>query len=777
MEYVDPTSFGALAFRGWFPIWLAILLGVLSCLAIVLVYLREAGRIPAWRRLMLAALRALTLASILFLLLRPSLLQERRHMEPRPVAILIDDSQSMLTVDPRPDAEDQKRAAIALDQSSKIDNATRLDLVKGVLRSPELNLLPRLREKGPLQVAEFGQRRSPIDIDQADWLAQLDGSMPKTALIDAARGLLERDEAQLPSAIVLMTDGRDNASEESMQQLATMCKEVDVPLLIYGVGQSTIGQVQIRSAITPDTLFVDDIVRVPVRYRIEDVDAAKVAIVVKLNGKTVAETTMDATTGENLQADLSFVPTVKDAEEEQQTLTTTVRVDDGNRTYTDTLERSISIVDRKIRVLVIESIPRWDFKFLQRALLRDRRVIAKFHLTDGDRETMNSGDPFIAEFPKTKVELFDYDLLILGDVNASFFSKSQQELIRDFVVDGGGLIQIAGRFNAPASYVGTPLAEVLPVEVEAVPFAIDSGIASADYHPRLTELGKRSPILALENDRIDNFKTWKNLQNFYWNYPVKDLKPAAEALLVHPTRTTEAGTAMPLLAIHYYGKGLVLFVGFDETWRWRFNVADKYFGRFWSQATYVLGVTRSQGTKQAQLSLDTAEPKVGQRGRIFARLYTDELQPRRTPQVPATLQRLDLPADDPLQSQRVELQAIPEQPGDYVLPISFGDVGRYRLSIGQATDTATLDYRVTLSPSDERATGGMNEKLLRTLAESTGGKFYREETIGELPDAITTKMIPITERREILLWNWWSFGWVLFLFTAEWFLRKFNGLS
>ena len=792
MANLDTTLIAALAFRGWFPIWLAILLGILACAAVVFVYLREAGRLPVWRRILLASVRALTLASILFLLLRPSLLQERSNDEARPVTLLIDNSQSMLSVDPRVDEADRNRAAIALDQSpsttdnaearplidnSKIDNATRLDLVKGVLTQPKLNLLPRLSEQGPLQIATFGQRRSPINSEQPEWTAKLDGSQTKTALIDATRGLLERDEAQLPTAIVLVTDGRDNASDDTVQQLAGLCREAGVPLEIYGVGQSTVGQVQIRSAITPDTLFVDDIVRVPVRYRIDGFTAVKVDIAVQLNGKTVAEKTVDATSGENLQADLSFVPTIEDSKLDQQTLTTTIRVNDGKRTYTDTLERSVSIVDRKIQVLVIESIPRWDFKFLQRALLRDRRVVARFFLTDADRAAMESGDPFIPEFPKTKAELFNYDLLILGDVDAAFFSKQQQEFIRDFVVDGGGLIQIAGRNNAPASYRGTVLADVLPIEFDAVPFAIDEGYTPAAYHQELTELGRRSPILALENDRDENLQTWKQLQDFYWFYPVKDLKPAAEALLTHPIRKTEVGDPMPLLAMHYYGKGLVLWVGFDETWRWRFNVADKYFGRFWSQATYVLGVTRSQGTKQAQLSLDTAEPKLGERGRIFARLYNSELQPLRTAQVPATLEQLDLAADDPLRSQRVVLQAIPGQPGDYLLPVSFGDVGRYRLSMGQSTDTATLDYRVTLQPNDERAKGGMNEKLLRSLAESTEGHFYREETLTELPNNVTRKLATVVERREILLWNWWSFGWIVALFAAEWFLRKFNGLS
>ena len=93
---------------------------------------------------------------------------------------------------------------------------------------------------------------------------------------------------------------------------------------------------------------------------------------------------------------------------------------------------------------------------------------------------------------------------------------------------------------------------------------------------------------------------------------------------------------MPLLATHYYGKGYVLFCGFDETWRWRFNEADKFFGRYWSQAVYVTGVPRTLGTKLTQLSLDTPDPLLGKTGQVYARLFTPDLKPLTTDRVEAT---------------------------------------------------------------------------------------------------------------------------------------------
>ena len=100
---LTPLFAMTLALRGWFPTWLAVVLGLASVVAVAFVYLREAGRVSLWRRALLAGLRATTLCSILFLLLKPSLLWEMRYDRPRPIAVIVDDSQSMLVRDPRPD--------------------------------------------------------------------------------------------------------------------------------------------------------------------------------------------------------------------------------------------------------------------------------------------------------------------------------------------------------------------------------------------------------------------------------------------------------------------------------------------------------------------------------------------------------------------------------------------------------------------------------------------------------------------------------------------------
>ena len=784
----------ALAFRGWFPAWLAAIMGVAAVAAVVMVYLRESGRLPTWRRLLLAGIRAVTLSSILLLLLKPTILWESREDRPRPVAVLADDSQSMTTREARTTSADRWRLAVAFDRvaadkslpelpsagdlpADLPESASRLDVMKATLANPRLRLLDRLRDVGPVQASAFGSARSARDGRDAQWAAALAGKEPRTALADSLFDILRRDENELPAAIVVLTDGRDNASKQGLAEAAREAARLQVPLHVYGVGSSAIGRLALRDVVVPETFFVDDTVSIPVRLRSAGHRDARAEIVVKLNGREVARKAFDLTEADDITETLSFVPTVADAAPGKQELTTSIRlVSDGDKAA-DELTRSVRVVDRKLKVLVVDSVPRWDFKYLQRALLRDRRVEARFWLSQGDKEAMAAGPPFLPAFPANREELFAYDLLVLGDLPASALTTVQLEAIRDFVAEGGGLIQIAGRQAGPSTYVGTPIADVLPVEFSSQSFPIDSASRTASFRPQMTELGVRSAVLRLSDDPVENVRVWKALPEIYWHYPVTRLKPAADALVVHPTERTADGKPMPLLASHYYGKGYVVFCGFDETWRWRYNEADKFFGRYWSQTVYVAGVPRSLGTKLTQMSLDNPDPLLGQTGQLYARLFKSDLSAQSADQVEGTLERLDVAPEAKDRTSRVTLRRLPGVSGDYTAAVPFNRTGKFTLTVDNGGNPGSVEYRVTLPPDHELSPGGMMEAELRTLAEQSGGKFYREEDLDKMPSQVARKTIAVTVRDETVLWNVWSLLWVVGLLSLEWFLRKFSSLS
>ena len=845
--------------RGWFPPWAAALLAVLAVAAVVVLYLKEAGRLSLATRLTLAGVRTATVVVVAFLLLRPVYVREVDEVKARPVAILVDVSQSMGNNDPRPSPADRARVAIAqglLDAKAGLpdadavaalgdrlkDRPKRIEVAADALTNKQIDLFPRLMGVGPLEVFTFGTRRTGRNPIPETWVPGLKADEERTALVEAAFELLNRDDADAPAAIVLVTDGRENAGPRSLADLAQKCRERNIPIHVYGVGSSSFGQ--LRAAFggaaadadkgarvaadveAPNTLFVDDTAAIPVRYTVKGLAEGTANLVLKYGDREVASrketfslTPEEARQGKTFASVLRFVPTKEDSEAKKQEYSVNVTVTAGAGDAADVIASTISkpaqVVNRKLKVLVVDSLPRRDFQFLQRALLRDRRVEAKFFLTEGDKQAMRSGPPWMVEFSREvngvlnidakefRQLLFEYDLLVLGDVPEKFFTREQQEVIKEFVAEGAGLIQIAGRWHAPAGWAPdkaspgakndpNPIAEMLPVEFDAVRFPIQAPESPTGYVPVLAPDASRTQIVALLDDPAENAELWgrsgpppatpddRQLKPLYWFYPVTRVKPAADVFLTHPTARTPSpdNKPMPLLAGHHFGKGYVLFVGFDDTWRWRFNTQEQLFGRFWTQAVYTAGVPRIVGTRKTQLSTSTPAPAVGEEGDYRLDVFDENFQRSTAETVEATLEKLDAGATDPARSVPVTFRKVPGVDGSYFAKIPFDKAGSYRLNVDARNKApAGLSFAVNYRDNHELAPAALDEDAMRTLADATGGMFYREENLAELPADVKKQTVRFYQKDEFLLWNAWLLGALVALLSLEWFLRKFNGLS
>ncbi len=786
-----------LSCRGLFPWWAAALIALAAGAAVFFLYSREAGRLTAWRRWLMAGLRFAIVLLVLLLLLRPVLVCEFAGERPRGVVLLIDNSLSMAQRDQRLSPRDKLRVAlvegrvgpevVAADPPSLGDlprdtteNPARVDLVRGVLRSERLRLIHRLEEVGPVRACLFGQRlRSLDDTHGLQSVANaLRANESQTALADALHELFLQTEGESPAAIVMMTDGRDNASKLTLEEIAKECLRRGTPLHVYGVGSSEVGNLQVKEVVVPDTIFFDDAVSVLVRWSCQGFKEGTAEITLTLGGKVVSRKEAPVRPGDDLRELLTFTPQKGSEREEKLDLSATVTFH-GHEVFTDdnTLtRRDLRVIDRKVKVLYVEGSPRWEYKFLMTALVRDRRVDPSFVLVQGDPRALAAGPPFLPLFPPTREALFAFDLLIVGDVPATYLNAERLAWIRDFVREGGGLVLIAGRQHAPASYHNTPLAEVLPVEFLPVKFKLDPDARPQPFTPVRTRQGERSDLLALGDTPEENARAWKELPGFYWHYPVTKLRPGAVALLTHP-RQRLGDQAMPLLATHHYGKGTVLFSGVEETWRWRYNARDRYFARYWGQVVYQLGLPHLVGNpKRVQLTLERAENFLGRPGYAYARLFDAEYRPLTVDKIAATLERSDAkPGEE--RSQAVMLFAVPDQPGEYRALLPHDALGRFVLKL-QEPEPAALEYRVSLPPQHELEVAGMAEDALRQLATQSGGRFYREEDLHRLPEQVEPKRTPYVHRQEVLLWSApLIMLLIVALFTGEWLLRKFSNLS
>jgi hypothetical protein len=786
------SLFPEIVLRGSFPLWLAGLFMVAAAGLAVAFYFTESMKLGTGRRLVLAGLRAAILIAIVFLLCKPVAVRDVPSEKPRPIVLLADNSESMKQKDPRPTVADKVRVAIARDRlppdhglgapteadALANDRPTRAHVVKVAVGNKRLDLVGKLRTKGPVQPFLFGSRlRGFADTDDLAWTKSLAADDSKTLLTDTVMEFLERDEHDLPAAIVLATDGRDNGSAAQWDDVAREAARLGVPIHVYAVGGSASGFLQLKDAAVQDTLFVEDLVNVPFRFRTQGLKDTEVELTLTLGGKVVASKKVQAKDGQDITETLTFTPEKDDASAGKKEIIASVRAEHGNEPLEDKFAKMVRVADRKVKMLYVESNPRWEFKFMQRAFLRDRRVDPTFILINGDRKALESGPPFVPNFPDQRKDLFAYDLLVIGDVDANYFTPEQRDWIKDFVTEGGGLVVIAGRLHAPATWLGTPLADVLPVEVPSVKFPLDDARSPDEYKPNLSDLGRRSSILHLTDDPAEAQRVWDELPGFYWHYPVTKLRPAAMSLMDHPREKIADNQPMPLLATHYYGKGLVMFSAVEETWRWRYNEADKYFARYWGQVVYAIGLPYTLGSKAGQLALAGGEALLGKPGQVYARLFTPEFRPLARERVTAQVERLDAGPNEE-KFRTVVFEAVPNQPGEYVATIPNDRVGRYALKVESGEETAVLDYRVTLPPEHELAPGPFNEDGLRKLAESTGGKFYREEDLHRLPDNVKPQVVSFTQRKETLLWTYWPvLAAIVGLFTLEWFLRKFSNMS
>jgi hypothetical protein len=289
----------------------------------------------------------------------------------------------------------------------------------------------------------------------------------------------------------------------------------------------------------------------------------------------------------------------------------------------------------------------------------------------------------------------------------------------------------------------------------------------------LTTGGRGSTMLQLSDQPGENLRQWGELPPIYWVARVLRGKPGAEVLLVdpNPLKASRFGP-MPVVAIQQYGLGQSLYVGTDNTWRWRRNVGDVHYYTFWGQIIQRLSLSHLlNGSRRTQISLDRPNYATGDRVQAFARLYRAGFEPVADRVVKAFYQ----PRGDTFR-QPVELRQVPDQPGLYRGNFIAPAPGQYEFGVEMDPEQPT-PFLVG-EASVELADTAMNENLLRELSAITGGGFFREETLHELPDRVTSRAERVLSPHEVELWSSpFYFLLILLLVTAEWVVRKLSYLK
>ena len=797
----------SLAFRGGVGLgWIIFCFLVLGAAA-YWIYRQSPVALPPLRRRLLTALRMLFFLMILVLLLRPVLALTVEGSVRRLLVLLIDASASMEIRDPRLDPTEQKRAALAMElidprlglgqtldaaSARQMEQVARMDLVRHVLRNGKMNLLRRFDRDFDLSVLTFGQslidlstRRSGqspsntvakanrASAEEVSWVSELKPKDPVTALGDALGEVLNRKRGQPLAGVFLVSDGANNSGRQP-REIARTLRQEGVPVYAYGVGLTSPRDIIVGSLFAPEVSFVKDELALTVRVRSQSLQGQSAELVLQLGRQTVATKSITFTGESEQVVPLKFTPQV--IGEFELTASIAPRPDEAVQDNNSRSQR-LRVVDGKIKVLLVDQAPRWEFRYLQAMLLRDRRVNLKCFLVEGDKAiAREEGSPYLEQFPSSKEEMFKYDLVLYGDVDPKRISANQLDLLGKLVSDfGGALVMIAGKRYSPDAYRRTVIEKMLPVELES-----GSGERTADGQGdqpillELTAVGKASPMLRLSDREEENRAIWKQLPPVYWVAKVSRAKPAAEVLLVDPdpARQSRFGK-MPVIAAQQYGLGQVMYVGTDNIWRWRKNVGDAYYTALWGQIAQRLSLQRLLGvSKRTQLSTEKQNYLTGDRVSVFARLYSTGYEPIQEPAIKAIYGL----KDSTVGRTEVTLRAVPEQPGMYRGEFIALAPGVYELFV-EPDPTTKLDFHVSEARFEFGDTA-MNETLLRDIASTTGGAFLREEDLYKLPDMISRNSERVRSPVEVDLWASPLYFLVLVgIVACEWILRKLSYLK
>jgi hypothetical protein len=818
-EQVSRIADARLRFRGDIdPVWLMLVAAALG-VTVFLMYRKTAPDISPFKKYLLAAMRTVFLVLILVLLLRPVLRFEFEGSVRRELVVLLDTSTSMKVEDPRSETDDVKRAALikgGLDPAKGLkqelphtaattQKVARLELYKGALKSEKFNLLPRLAgdynidtftfDTAVGEVAAGSFRHATQDSGSSSssshaaqtsldtgWLDKIEARGQTTSLGDALRAVVARKRGQPMAGVLVVTDGANNSGSDP-RAAAQLARDARVPLFIYGVGTQRPRNLIVGNVFAPEVSFIKDEVPVTVRVKSQGVPRAKVALkLVAADGSEEKVDEKDVSFEQDAEpaVSLKVTPktkgefTLKAVAEPADSSVVELSKDDNEST------QPLRVIDSKIKLLLVEQSPRWEFKYLMALLMRDRRVDLKVVLLEGSPGLARTPDsPYLEKVPDDKRELYKFDLIILGDVDPTkAFTEGHLEAIEEFVTKfGGGLAVVAGKKSVPGTYRKTALEKMLPVELEtggSMGLNVGAGGEEANDKPirlELTAAGKRTPMLRLSADEAESAATWAKLPPIYWVAPVARAKPAAEVLLADPTpaHSTRYGK-MPVVAVHQFGMGQVLFVGTDNTWRWRKNKGDEQYVTLWGQIVQRLALPHLLGaSKRTQLTLDKKEYVTNEKVQLYARLYTDAYAPITQDRVKAFVSETG--PDDP-RAREVILRPLPDQPGMYRGEFIAPDkAAQYKLFVELDKQTQ-IDVPVS-EPKMEPGENALNVELLEAMAKTTGGRFVREEDLYSLPDHIKAEAPVIRSNVEVEFWTSpLYYGLMLVVVAAEWVMRK-----
>jgi uncharacterized membrane protein len=734
---------------GW-PAWLLALVIIAVSVGLALLIRRRSReaspKLRGWRAWVIWGMQSGLLALLLFLLWQPAITIGELSSQQNIIAVVVDNSRSMSVED--------------------VGGRTREAAALGALKG---GVLTGLEKRFQTRLYRIGR-----ELRRANSLEEICAEGPATHFDNGLKQLLA-DTSDLPlGAIVLMTDGSQNSAglggsgiaPDTLQAL----RNRRIPVHTVGFGREAPDHdVEIEDVSVADKAFAGTRVAVTITFTQHGYVGEKGTLTIRDGDKMLASHEIAFGPDGRLQAETLFFPAgAAGAKNVSFSIEPLAREEN---LANNSVDRPILVSDTKRRILYIEGEPRWEFKFIRRAEEDDPSVQVVSMLRTSENKIYRQGignpDELADGFPVRPEDLFAYSGIIIGSVDADYFTPLQQELLREYVDRrGGGILFLGGRASlSDGGWAASSLSELLPT-------FLPQGRNNFHRNPatvELTSAGVESPITRLLDDPEKNAERWRKLTYLADYEDPGTPKPGATVLA-----SMNAGRRkLPLLITQNYGHGRTAVMATGGTWRWQMSEAlgDPSHDQFWHQLLRWL-VAETPGPVSASMPVRTLMDE----GRVqfTAQVHDKQFQPAADAHVTAHV------VGPEGVNAFVDLAPSPETPGTYQADWSAEKPGAYLAEI--VADAANGDAKelgrdvVTFKREDgvaENFHTAQNRRLLEQLASQTGGRYWKPGDLKNLPRDISYSDAGISVRSTKELWDMpIVFALLVGLPAGEWLLRR-----
>jgi uncharacterized membrane protein len=768
---------------GW-PILAVLALAILAVVGAYLSGLRRHQHLRMSRRVALLLLRLGAIACLLFALLHPALLQKETQIKKAIVAVVLDDSQSM-------------SSPLGASENAAEGKAVPTRYARAV-ETLQAKLKPALGQRYRLAVYDI--QGQPLDIEH------LPPSPTATVSpIGDTLSSVERDLAGEPlSGIVLLSDGIQNTPQPSIagpDELHT--KVYPIELASRKTALAGPPDLSIQSVAANRLALVGNTVRVKVDIATNgEAGATQVPVWItdgKDTGHPIAKTSVSLRSDDPLvRAELEFTP----LKPGQFTYLVQVGHVPGEVNLKNNRQTfPLTVRAKALRVLYLDGVLRWEGKFIREALSADPDINVVFAVRTSPAGIDSGSQGLLLGETLSKL-----DMVILGDVEATYFSAKELEALNAWVTEKGGALMLSGGYHSfgPDGFGRTSLRQIMPVnfsnnaspQVEQ-PFSI-----------QITEEGKESPIFDLTGNRIHDSAFFQKLPQLSGCSLIAGVKPGAQVLAVNPQiRNPEGKGGLPILVAQQVGAGRTMVFTVDNTWRWRmvmggFTGDTTFYQRFWGQL--VRWMTANEETTPQQLLVSTDRSRYEPQQTVRLNIDVSPAKPaaNKKNEKPSPAQPAAKPAPEPAATAvawHVSASALDEEgrqksveltelsPTHFQASFTPARPGRWDVTVlaepeAKLGDKAAEAKLPTLSqvttievarPDMELADVEPRPQWLTQLARSTGGHCLKPDQVAQLADELPDQPVEVFQASTVDLWRHPALAGVFFfLLCSEWILRR-----